>query len=69
LVPPISLLAAWAYYEQGYVDLKVAGLVCAGFFLGGLLGAKFAVGLPEIILKRTFGAAMMLVAIKMMLAK
>ncbi|MGK7875778.1 MAG: TSUP family transporter [Xenococcaceae cyanobacterium] len=69
LVPPISLLAAWSYYNQGYVDLKVAGLICAGFFLGGLLGAKFAVDLPDIILKRVFGAAMLLLAIKMILSK
>jgi uncharacterized membrane protein YfcA len=34
LVPPIGLLAAWTYYQQGYVDLKIAGYICAGFFLG-----------------------------------
>jgi uncharacterized membrane protein YfcA len=39
LVPPIGLLAAWTYYQNGYVDLKVAGYICAGFFLGGLFGA------------------------------
>ena len=69
LVPPISLLAAWSYYDQGFVDLKVACLICAGFFLGGFLGAKFAVVMPEVILKRVFGAAMFLVAIRMMLAE
>ena len=40
MVPPIGLLAAWTYYKQGYVDLKMAGLICAGFFIGGLLGAR-----------------------------
>ena len=38
MVPPIGLLAAWAYYSKGYVDLKVAGLMCIGFFLGGFRG-------------------------------
>ena len=28
LVPPIGLLAAWTYYKQGYVDLKIAAFVC-----------------------------------------
>ncbi len=26
LVPPIGILAAWTYYQQGYVNLKVAAL-------------------------------------------
>ena len=28
LVPPIGLLAAWTYYRQGYVDLKMAAWIC-----------------------------------------
>ena len=42
MVPPIGLLAAWTYYKHGNVDLKIAGLICLGFFLGGLFGAKLA---------------------------
>lgn len=69
LVPPIGILAAWSYYQQGYVDFKVAGLICVGFFLGGLLGAKFAVALPDLVLKRIFGLATILVGIKMIIGK
>ena len=68
LVPPVGLLAAWTYYQQGYVELKVAGLICIGFFLGGFLGAKIAVGMSGVALERLFGVAMLLVAIKMILA-
>lgn len=35
LVPPIGLLAAWTYYKQGYVDLRIATFICIGFFLRG----------------------------------
>lgn len=66
LVPPISLLGAWTYYQQGYVDLKVATMVCLGFLLGSLLGAKFAVAMPELLLKRMFGAVMMVIAVRML---
>ena len=69
LVPPIGLLGALTYYRQGYVDLKVAGRVCLGFFLGGLLGARFAVSMPELFLRRLFGTAMLLVALRMLLSK
>jgi hypothetical protein len=69
MVPPIGLLAAWVYYSKGYVDLKVAGLMCVGFFVGGLLGAKFATAIPETTLSRIFGVAMLIVSIKMIIAK
>ncbi len=69
MVPPIGLLAAWAYYSKGYVDLKVAGLMCIGFFLGGFVGAKFATALSGVTLSRIFGVAMLVVSIKMILAK
>lgn len=64
LVPPIGILAAWTYYQQGYVNLKVAALICLGFILGGLLGAKIAVVLPSKVLERIFGTALLAIALK-----
>jgi hypothetical protein len=69
MVPPIGLLAAWTYYKQGFVDLRIAGLVCIGFFLGGLFGAKFALGIPETILKKIFGIVLLAVSIRMIFFK
>jgi uncharacterized membrane protein YfcA len=69
MVPPIGLLAAWAYYSKGYVDIKVAAIMCVGFFIGGLLGAKFAGAIPEAMLSRIFGVAMLIVSVKMIVGK
>lgn len=69
LVPPIGILAAYTYYKGGYVDFKVAGLICLGFLLGGLIGSKFAVGLNEYWLKKIFGAVMILMGIYFTLKK
>jgi len=69
MVPPIGLLAAWVYYRQGFVDLKIAGLICLGFFVGGLLGAKFATEIPEPILKKIFGVVLLLASLKMIFYK
>ena len=69
MIPPIGLLAAWAYYNEGNVDIKVAGLMCIGFFIGAFVGAKFATGLSGVTLSRIFGVAMLVVSIKMILAK
>jgi uncharacterized membrane protein YfcA len=69
MVPPIGLLAAWTYYRQGYVDVKIAALICIGFFLGGLLGAKLATGIDAVLLKRLFGIVLLIAAVKMILGR
>jgi hypothetical protein len=65
MVPPIGLLAAWQYYKQGYVDLKIAGLICVGFFVGGFFGAKFANQIPDQILRKVFGVFLLLISLRM----
>lgn len=67
LVPPIGLLGAWTYFQQGHVDIRAAILICLGFVFGGLIGAKFAVDLPEQFLRRLFGTAMVLVGLRMII--
>ena len=67
LVPPIGILGAWTYYQKGFVDVQAAGLICLGFVLGGLIGAKLAVVVSAVMLKRVFGVAMMGVAVQMLL--
>lgn len=69
MVPPIGILAAWVYYKQGYVDLKIAAFVCLGFLIGGLFGAKLATALPTVILQKVFGVALLLTAIYMIFRK
>jgi len=69
MVPPIGILAAWTYYKEGNVDLKVAALICLGFFFGGLLGARLAGSVDAMLLKKLFGVALLVAALKMILAK
>lgn len=69
LLPPIGVLAAWTYYQKGFVDVRAAALLCAGFVLGGWLGAKFAVAMPKELLRRIFGFLLLGVSVKMILSK
>jgi uncharacterized membrane protein YfcA len=66
MVPPIGLLAAWTYYKDGFVDIRVAALICLGFFIGGLFGAKLAEHISDRLLEKIFGAFIFLISIKMM---
>jgi uncharacterized membrane protein YfcA len=69
LVPPIGILAAWAYYKQGYVDIRIAAFIALGFFLGSLLGAKIATSMSNDVLQKVFGFALLLISLKMILLK
>ncbi|MBK8275220.1 MAG: sulfite exporter TauE/SafE family protein [Nitrospira sp.] len=69
MVPPIGLPAAWTYYKEGNVNFEVALLICAGFFLGGFVGAKLATGLSNVALERIFGVAMLVIGVKMLVAR
>ena len=69
MVPPIGLLAAWTYYKQGFVDKNIAGLICIGFFIGGLIGAKFAIHIPDQLLRKLFGVLLFIISLKMIFIK
>jgi hypothetical protein len=69
LVPPIGILAAWTYYQHGFVNLKVAAFIAVGFIIGSLLGARFAVGVSNTILEKIFGVTIMLIGLKMVVGK
>ncbi len=69
LVPPIGILAAWTYYQQGYVNIKIASLICLGFVLGGLVGGKIATNIPTEVLEKIFGLALFLISLKMLLSQ
>ena len=62
MIPPIGIFAALTYYKQGYVNLPAAGLLCLGFLLGGYIGAKFAVSIPEVALRKIFGVFLLAIA-------
>lgn len=69
LIPPIGILAAWTYYKQGNVDLRVAALICLGFVIGGLIGAKFATNLPNEALRKIFAVIIILIGLQMFFKK
>ena len=69
LVPPIGILAAWAYYKQGYVNVQMAAFLCLGFFFGSFFAARWATSLSSGTLQRVFGVLLLVLAIKMLFNK
>ncbi|MCE5223962.1 sulfite exporter TauE/SafE family protein [bacterium] len=69
MIPPIGLLAVMEYYKQGQINWKAAAFLCAGFFFGGLIGAKICLLLPKGLLQKIFGMVLLLVGAKMFFGK
>jgi uncharacterized protein len=69
LLAPIGALAFWEYYKAGNVDLKAAFLIAFGFLIGGYFGGLWAQRLPDVVLERSFGALLVLMGIKLLIAR
>ena len=67
LLAPIGIFAFWQYYKAGNVDVRAAVLLAAGFAVGGWLGGRWAQGLPDLMLKRVFSVALMIIGVQMLL--
>lgn len=65
LVPPIGILAALAYYKQGYVNIYAAIFIIVGFVVGSIVGAKYLAGLPNGVVTRVFAVFLIAVAVKL----
>jgi uncharacterized membrane protein YfcA len=66
LLLPVGILAVLNYYKQGYIDVKVVGIMCVTFVLGGWLGSKLSISLPQETVKKIFAVVLLLVAGKML---
>lgn len=69
MLPPIGIIAAYNYYKAGHVNLKFALILAAFFLVGSYFGSKFALTIPQTVLKKIFGVLLLLVAAKMLLSK
>lgn len=66
LLLPIGILAVWQFYKAGYIDMKSVWLVSLGFLVGGYLGSKIALSLPQDTLKKIFAIILLLVSLKIL---
>ncbi len=69
LAVPVTLLAAYNYYQEGHVNWKYAAIIAFTFIIGGYLGSKLAISINQALLKKVFGGILLLVALKMILGK
>ncbi len=66
LVLPVAILGVINYYKKGYVDVKAVGLLSIGFVVGSYLGSKWALNIPQDMLKKLFAIFLLFLALKML---
>lgn len=66
LLLPVGILAVLNYYHKGHIDVKVVGIMAIAFVLGGWLGSKLALSIPELLVKRIFAVILFYTAFKML---
>lgn len=69
LVIPVTALAVFNYYKEGYINWKYAIVIALFFVIGSYFSSKFAVGLDQKTLKKIFSVVLILIAGKMLLEK
>jgi uncharacterized membrane protein YfcA len=68
LLAPVGIGGVYAFYHAGKINMthiKAGLLISAGMFFGAFFGAKIALLLPEIALKRSFCIFVVLVAARL----
>src|SRR5436190_11075399 len=66
LLLPVGILAVMNYYNKGYIDIKVVAIMSIAFVLGGWLGSKLSLSLPQDTVKKIFAIVLFYTAFRMM---
>lgn len=71
LTLPVVIIASIYYYHQCQkqgtpIDLKIVGLLAAGFLIGGFFGSKIALAINQDALKKIFAIILFYTAFKML---
>ena len=69
MLPPIGLFAAYNYYKAGQVNIWYAVIIAVSFMIGGYVGSKIALNLPEHIMKKVFGIFLIIMALRLIFTK
>ena len=69
MLPTIGLLGFYNYYKSGNTNITAALIIAAAFIAGAYYGSKISIGMDQRMVKKIFGAVMMLAAAKLLFSK
>jgi hypothetical protein len=69
LLLPVGALSAWVYWKNGNLNVGFSALLAVGLLAGGYVGAKLVEPVSDLVLRRMFGAFLLVVSAKMLWGK
>lgn len=69
VIIPAALAGSVTHYRNGRVSLRDAALLAAGGIGGAVVGSVSALSADDTVLRRLFGAFLLVVAVRMMLGR
>ena len=69
MLPPIGILAAWNYHNEGFENWKYALIISVAFIIGGYFSSKWAVNIDPKTLKKVFGLMLLIGGLKLIFSK
>ncbi|MDP3441613.1 MAG: TSUP family transporter [Ignavibacteria bacterium] len=69
LLLPIGILAVANYYKADLINVKAVLIMVTTFVIGSYVSSKFAINLPDDILKKIFAVFLFFYAIKLFMGK
>ena len=66
LLLPVGILAVINYYNKGFIDLKVVGIMSIAFVAGGWLGSKLALTIPQETVRKIFAIFLFYTAFRLL---
>ena len=66
LLLPVGILAVINYYNKGFIDMKVVGIMSIAFIIGGYAGSKLALQLSQETVKKIFAVVLFYTAFRML---
>lgn len=67
LIPPVGLLGAAEYYRNGHINMKYAGLIALGLFIGAYFGARITLGMSPEVVRKLYAIFLIAVAARILI--
>lgn len=67
MLPPVGLFGVFEYYRGGHVNVRAAILLAIGIVLGMWLGARIMINVPAPMVKKVYGAFLIVIGIRFLL--
>lgn len=65
-VPIGIIIGTLEYHKRGQVNLGLAAVVAVGLIIGAYFGARLAGGMSDVMLRKAFGAFLLVVSVRML---